>query len=528
MRDQAKRSDTRLVKGYVALIGVFYLGFAILHYIETRETILGEVSRQAEGVVRWLDRNLAFSRQALQVVAEQSETTCAGEEVGRKLDAMLRSVAVEQVEIGRGSQTLCSWTAQPAQITQSQSACHAEAGRSGVVQISTKGPGDLWAKATLDTACLVSPLIVSLEGSAGSIRVIHRGLTGAATPGQEKGQASGQASGQDQGAGGGQQSEKALLHDTVLAVPSGEGPLALQVAVSEWSIARSWAGQIVVFGALFAAFGAMGWYGPLAHLRNRLSVEGQVQSALRRGDFSLVYLPTVDIATGEWIGVEALLRWNHPTHGQLQPASFIPWIEKSPLIYETTRWVMRRAAADLGRFRHVKNGLDVSINVPPSQLGDPRMVSMATEAFGDTPQSLRCVIIELTEREITDYSSDVVQGVVSALRERGAQFALDDFGVGFSNFACLHYIKVDYIKVDKSFLQESEGRSFEASAMGSIVHLARQFGVSVIAEGVETERQVQRLKHYGIDKAQGFLFSRPVDADTVLDKLNDRKALEPA
>lgn len=495
------------MKGYVVLIGLFYLGFACLHYIETRETVLGEVSRQAEGVIRWLDRNLAFSRQALQVVAEQSDTSCTGDEVGRKLDTMLRSVAVEQVEIGRGGTILCSWRAQPAQTAQALTACHAEAGRSGVVHISTKGPDDLWANATLDTACLVSPLIVSLEGSAGSIRVIQRAApSGTSTP----------------------KKAAALLPGAVLALPSSEGPLALEVSVSEWSIARNWAGQIVVFGALFAAFGAAGWYGPIAHLRGRLSVEGQVQTALRRGDFSLVYLPTVDIATGEWIGVEALLRWNHPTHGQLQPASFIPWIEKSPLIYETTRWVMRRAATDLGRFQHAKRGLDVSINVPPSQLGDPRMVSMATEAFGDAPQSLRCVIIELTEREVTDYSSDVVQGVVHELKERGAQFALDDFGVGFSNFACLHYIKVDYIKVDKSFLQETDGRSFEASAMGSIVHLARQFGVSVIAEGVETERQVQRLKHYGIDKAQGFLFSRPVDADAVLDKLNNGKAFEPA
>lgn len=506
MREQAKRSESRLVRGYVVLIAVFYLGFAVLHYIETRETIFAEVQRQADGVIRWLDRNLAFSRQALQVVAEQADSTCAGDDVGRKLDAMLRSVAVEQVEIGRGNRVLCSWTAQPAQNAQALSACHAEAGRSGVVHISTKGPDGLWANATLDTACLVSPLIVSLEGSAGSIRVINRGAGGSPPA----------------------QSDEAFLPRTVLATPSSEGPLTLEVAVSEWTIARGWAGQIVVFGALFAAFGAMGWYGPIAHLRNRLSVEGQVQSALRRGDFSLVYLPTVDIATGEWIGVEALMRWNHPTHGQLQPASFIPWIEKSPLIFETTSWVMRRAARDLGRFRHVKGELDVSINVPPSQLGDPRMITMATEAFGDAPQSLRYVIIELTEREITDYSSDVVQGVVNALKDRGAQFALDDFGVGFSNFACLHYIKVDYIKVDKSFLQEAEGRSFEASAMGSIVHLARQFGVSVIAEGVETERQVQRLKHYGIEKAQGFLFSRPLDADTVVHRLNDRKALEPA
>lgn len=503
MKDQAKRSDTRLAQGYVILIAVFYLGFAALHYVEARETALGEVQRQAEGVIRWLDRNLAFSRQALRVVAEQSEATCAGADLGPQLDAMLRSVAVEQVEIGRGSRTLCAWSSKPVQTDAALSACHAEAGRSGVVRIATQGPGDLWAHATLDTACLVTPLIVSLQGS-GTIRVIHRE------------------------GGGPPPVHASLFPGSVLSVPSSEGPLALEVAVSEWAIARTWAGQVALFAALFAAFGAVGWFGPLAHLRNRLSVEGQVQAALKRGDFSLVYLPTVDIATGEWIGVEALLRWNHPAHGQLQPASFIPWIEKSPLIFETTRWVMARAAQDLNRFQRVKGALDVSINVPPSQLGDPRMVTMATEAFGDAPQSLRCVIIELTEREITDYSSDVVQGVVNELRGRGAQFALDDFGVGFSNFACLHYIKVDYIKVDKSFLQETEGRSFEASAMGSIVHLAREFGVSVIAEGVETERQVQRLKHYGIDKAQGFLFSRPLDADTVLDKLGRENTLEPA
>jgi len=249
-----------------------------------------------------------------------------------------------------------------------------------------------------------------------------------------------------------------------------------------------------------------------------------VRTALRRGEFFLTYLPTIEIDSGNWVGVEALIRWRHARLGLLQPGAFIPWIEKSPLIHNTTQWVMGQAATDLKRMNELNEDLYVSINLPPTLLGDSRVVDSAVQAFGGAPLCLCRVMFELTEREPGDYSSPEVQGVVALLRQRGAQFALDDFGVGFSNLACLHAIDVDFIKVDKAFVQELEKRGGEPKC-GECHRAAGagNSGVGIIAEGIETDRQLERIRRVGIRLAQGFLFSRPLEVDATLAELRLRE-----
>ncbi|OYX87271.1 MAG: hypothetical protein B7Y75_02340 [Azorhizobium sp. 35-67-5] len=503
MKDRVERANTTLVAAYIAIICAFFIGFSMLSYAETRSSTVHEVRRQAEGMMKWLSRNLAVSREALRLMADRPAQTCEPEYVGGVVDTLLRSLTVDQIQLGQGSQTLCTWQPSPEKLKGALAHCATtRTGGGDKMSLFVRGQGNRWAQAKLDASCLVTPLLLSLEATNVSVRFVQDS---------------------DEGAGSFISDLTApWLPGSSLYISAGEEPVGLIVTVPEWLIFKTWLHQLPLFAALFIAFGTIGWYGPLAILRRRISIDGQVVSAIRRGDFYLVYLPTVDIETGEWTGVEALLRWRHPTHGILQPASFIPWIERSPQIFETTRWVMQRAAIDIARFNKERSVLDISINVPPNQLSDPRLVSIADEAFGAAPQALNRVIIELTEREMGDYASEVVQDVVRKLKERGAQLALDDFGVGFSNFACLHAIAIDYIKVDKSFLQETRGREGEPSAMGSIVHLAQEFGVTVIAEGVETDRQLDRLRKYGVRIAQGFLFSRPMDADSILTTLRAR------
>lgn len=505
MKDRARRADAALIAAYVAVISLCFVGFSTLQYFDTRATTLAEVRRHAEGMMKWLERNILVSREALRIMADAPGDVCDQTQLSSVVDTLLRSVTVEKIELGRGSQTLCTWRPDAAQLEAARAHC-GTSGEEGIdkMRLFVRGQ-DRWAMARIDASCLLTPLVLSLQSSGISVRLVQESMDGAG----------------DTPAGG------AVRPVTVpggsLYVGGHDEQFGFAITVPEWATVQEWAHQVPLFAALFIAVGAIGWFGPLALMRRRMSIEGQVSQAIRRGDFYLVYLPTVDIETGEWTGVEALLRWQHPIHGLLQPASFIPWIERSPQIFETTRWVMQSAAKDISRFKQERAALDLSINVPPNQLSDPRLVTIAEEAFGDAPQSLQRVIIELTEREMGDYTSDVVQEVVRRLKERGAQLALDDFGVGFSNFGCLHAIDIDYIKVDKSFLQEGRGREGEPSAMGSIVHLAREFGVTIIAEGVETERQLSRLRQYGVRIAQGFLFSRPLDAEGVISSLREHR-----
>ena len=503
MKDRVKRANAILIAAYIAIICAFFIGFSMLSYAETRSATVNEARRQAEGMMKWLGRNLAVSREALRQMADRPAQTCEPDYVGGVVDTLLRSLTVDKIQFGHASHTLCTWQPSSEKLQGAPVHCAAtQPGGGDKMNLFVRGEGDRWALAKLDASCLVTPLILSLDATNISVRFVDEVEEGTRP--------------------GGDSRTQPWLSGSEFYVSAAGEPVGLIVTVPEWLVLQTWLRQLPLFAALFVAFGAIGWYGPLSVLRRRISIDGQVVSAIRRGDFYLVYLPTVDIETGEWTGVEALLRWRHPTHGVLQPASFIPWIERSPQIFETTRWVMRRAALDIARFNKERAVLDISINVPPNQLSDPRLVSIADEAFGAAPLALNRVIIELTEREMGDYTSEVVQDVVRKLKERGAQLALDDFGVGFSNFACLHAIAIDYIKVDKSFLQETRGREGEPSAMGSIVHLAHEFGVTVIAEGVETDRQLDRLRKYGVRIAQGFLFSRPMDADSILTTLRAR------
>lgn len=297
-------------------------------------------------------------------------------------------------------------------------------------------------------------------------------------------------------------------------------PVVMVISAPQMSVLREWSATLPLQLSLISGLALALWFGPMALVRRRFSIEGQVAAALRRGDFFLAYLPTVELTSMDWTGAEALLRWRHSRHGVLMPGAFIPWIEQSPLIYDTTRWVMIQAAQDLTRMSQLKPEFLLAINLPPQQLGDLRLIDVASEAFGAEPLALCQVIFELTERQMGNYAAPDVREVVRTLRQRGAQFALDDFGVGFSNLSLLQQIEVDYLKIDRSFLQ-ARGQQWDGpDVLEAVIHLARTLGMMVIVEGVETERDLERVRRFGIRFAQGFLFSRPVEVEVLLKHLS--------
>lgn len=504
----SKRIETKLIIVFVGVISFFFLLSCFLDYRATRSDALLNARNQTIGIVSWFERNLDLTAQAMRTVAEETHSDCRQSQIATIVGRLLRTVSVKAIEVRSDSQLLCHWVP-PADTAAGEGLCQSQQAENVIVKVVARGENGLTATALVDAQCLLTPFILSQADSQMTLRVGAgpRGVgDGQIRPEMDFSQTAWWA-------------PQAVVSDT-----SARWALTIGASLPEITLAQRWAARLPLHIAIFVALGAVCWMGPLSMMRHRLSIAGQVRAALRRSEFYLMYLPTVQIETGEWVGVEALLRWRHAQFGILQPSAFIPWIEKSPLAHDTTEWVMRQASTDLRRLRTLNDDIYVGINVPPSQLADPRLVDAAASAFGGHELCLSRVMFELTEREMVDYGLPIVQEVVKNLRNLGAQIALDDFGVGYSNIGCLRAIRVDVIKVDKSFTHDLETFGNDSSIVDVVVKLARDFGVKVIAEGVETESQLESLRSTGVQVAQGFLFSKPLEVDAVIVHLRAQAA----
>ncbi|RZM35373.1 MAG: GGDEF domain-containing response regulator [Sphingomonas sp.] len=246
-------------------------------------------------------------------------------------------------------------------------------------------------------------------------------------------------------------------------------------------------------------------------IRFRRRVEVGLGQAIAKGELSLVYQPIVSRDAIEVIGFEALLRWNTNEYGMMSPATFIPIAEESNLIHDLGDWVLHAA---LDAMKHWP-GQYVSVNFSPRQFRRHNFVGHIMECVqraGIAPARLQ---IEITETAIFDDAERAAETLYK-LRQMGFRIALDDFGTGYSSLYNIRKFALDCLKIDKSFI-EGMGRERESAAIvHSIIHLGRALGLGVIAEGVETEAQVQALRLAGASHLQGYFFSRPVTADQAL------------
>ena len=247
---------------------------------------------------------------------------------------------------------------------------------------------------------------------------------------------------------------------------------------------------------------------------DRMQREGDLQRAVERGELALHYQPSVDLQTGEIAGVEALLRWYHPERGILLPSEFIPLAVDNGLIVPIGTWVIREACHQLHRWR-VELGAAapgwVAVNLSARQLGDALVedVRDALAAHGLPGASL---VLEVTEDALVHEMEHSV-GVLQALRNTGVRVAIDDFGTGYSSLSYLVRLPVDTLKVDKSFVDGLALGPQAPAVVAAMMELARQLGLSTIAEGVEDAQQCAVLRDLGCEQAQGFLFSRAVPAE---------------
>ncbi len=246
-------------------------------------------------------------------------------------------------------------------------------------------------------------------------------------------------------------------------------------------------------------------------IRFRRRVEGGLSQAIAKGELSLVYQPIVSRDAIEVVGFEALVRWNTREYGPISPATFIPIAEESNLIHELGDWVLTEALAVLKQWP----GQYVSVNFSPRQFRRQNFVGHIMESVqraGIEPARLQ---IEITETAIFDDAERAAETLYK-LRQMGFRIALDDFGTGYSSLYNIRKFALDCLKIDRSFI-DGMGRERESAAIvHSIIHLGRALGLGVIAEGVETEAQVQALRLAGASHLQGYFFSRPVTAEIAL------------
>ena len=259
----------------------------------------------------------------------------------------------------------------------------------------------------------------------------------------------------------------------------------------------------------------------------KISIESGLRHALKNGELEMFYQPQVDVLSQQIVGVEALLRWNHPQHGLRAPSYFIEQAEESRIIQQISEWVLKRVAEDLfNDARFLQSDIKVSINLSASdirQKGFPENLVAFTEGFDIDPGRLE---IEITENT---FMSDMQACThkLQVLSNRGVSIAIDDFGTGFSSLNYLRELPVHKVKIDYSFVSEIEHSRKGAALVAAIVGMAQGLGIDIVAEGVENDRQAEYLKGLGCHTMQGYLFSKPVRITEFLERVAAQQAALP-
>jgi len=241
-----------------------------------------------------------------------------------------------------------------------------------------------------------------------------------------------------------------------------------------------------------------------------LSMETDLRKALDRGEFTLNYQPRLRTDDMQVEAVEALLRWWHPTRGFVSPDEFIPLAEQTGLIVDIGDWVLREACAQARRWRDAGEvNWQVAVNVSGVQFRDGSLVERVTRAIDAAGIDSRMIELEFTEGALIEYSA-VVSKAVKALKTLGVATALDDFGTGYSSLSYLRHFPIDTLKIDRIFVRDIVSRSGHTPLVDVIIAMAKSLGLSTVAEGVETESQLQYLKSRYATQVQGFLFCQPL------------------
>jgi len=281
-----------------------------------------------------------------------------------------------------------------------------------------------------------------------------------------------------------------------------------------------------VYGAKALGRGAWCFYevGMTQAARDRLAVEAGLRRALAQGELLLYYQPQCDVASGRIFGAEALLRWQDPQEGLISPARFIPVAETSGLIAPIGQWVLQEACLQAQRWRAAGLGsMTMAVNVSPRQFALSDLVAVVGDALAQSGFPATCLELEITESALAERPEQAL-ALLNQLGDLGLRLAVDDFGTGYSSLAHIKRFPIDVLKIDQSFVREIPESGDDMAISSAIIAMGHSLGLSVLAEGVETQAQLDFLRGRGCDSYQGYLRSRPVPPDAFEVLLRDQLA----
>jgi EAL domain-containing protein (putative c-di-GMP-specific phosphodiesterase class I) len=258
----------------------------------------------------------------------------------------------------------------------------------------------------------------------------------------------------------------------------------------------------------------------------RLLMESNLRRAVAERQFVLYYQPLIELAGGRIIGVEALIRWQHPELGIILPDSFIPVAEDTGLINPIGDWVLCEACRQARQWIDAGVGpVRIAVNVSPVQFRQAGFVHMVAGALATSGLAAPWLELELTERTVM-HDVEITLGTLSALSRMGIHLSLDDFGTGYSSLAYLKRFPVDKLKIDRSFISDLAHDADDQAIASTIVSMGRSLRLQVLAEGIETAEQLALLQQMGCAQGQGYYFSRPVTAGQLTEMLRQQPFLK--
>ncbi|TWU36180.1 putative bifunctional diguanylate cyclase/phosphodiesterase [Novipirellula artificiosorum] len=260
-------------------------------------------------------------------------------------------------------------------------------------------------------------------------------------------------------------------------------------------------------------------------MSRRLALEESLRTVLKDGGLRLDFQPIFDMVTGDIVGLESLVRWDHATQGLISPADFIPVAEETGLIVPIGRWILEEACRTIHRISGMRRGvkpISVSVNVSKRQIADHDFVELLGDVLQTYEVPAELLNLEITESLIMETPEDITERL-TRISNLGVQIHMDDFGTGHSSLSCLHRFPIDVLKIDRSFVATMQPGDDYESIVHAIITLAHNLDTKVIAEGIETPRQLQQLRELDCDCGQGYLYSKPKSIDELEDLLLEVK-----
>ncbi len=286
--------------------------------------------------------------------------------------------------------------------------------------------------------------------------------------------------------------------------------------------------DVAMYAVKSAGRDAIQLYEPSMHeqARERFRMQTELREGLKRGEMKVLYQPVFSGADRRLEGFEALVRWQSPKRGELQPESFLPLAEETGLIVPLGRWVLKEALCEAASWDGARDGgppLSISVNVSAVQIGAPSILADVRDALARSGIDPARAVLEITESTLIDSSPRVVE-VLHELKQLGVRLAIDDFGTGYASISYLQRIPVDILKVDQSFLQRSESDERGRELLQAILDIGHALSLVTVAEGVEQPSQLAALERGGCDLVQGHLFSRPLAHEDVKSLIADGRS----